>query len=181
MKRQTSNVRRNFLFAKHKCKAVKLLRLSSKNYGRIVNSSIDLLMRIILLLAVATIFFTGFNRKTSIADLSQPVSDTTPVYEMKQYWLVFLYSGGVRSQDSVASARIQQAHMNNIERLAAEGKIIMAGPMGDKGNLRGIFIMDGKDSTEIANHIKVGSASVTGRLRFEIRPWWTAKGKFEFK
>jgi uncharacterized protein YciI len=89
--------------------------------------------------------------------------------------------GQQRSQDSISAAKIQQAHMNNIERLASEGKIIMAGPMGDKGDLRGIFIMDRKDSTEIASHIKVDSAIVTGRLRFEIHPWWTAKGKYEFK
>ena len=57
----------------------------------------------------------------------------------------------------------------------------MAGPMGDKTSLRGIFIMNGKDSTEIASLIKTDSAIVTGRLRFEIHPWWTAKGKYEFK
>jgi hypothetical protein len=53
--------------------------------------------------------------------------------------------------------------------------------MGDNTSLRGIFIMDGKDSTEIDSHIKSDSAIVTGRLRFEIHPWWTAKGKYEFK
>jgi uncharacterized protein YciI len=138
-------------------------------------------MRIIFLLAVVIIMFTAFIRKTSTVNSSRPVNDTTPVYEMKQYWLVLLYRGTTRNQDSITAARIQQAHMNNINRLAAEGKIIMAGPMGDRGDLRGIFIMDGKDSTEIASHIKVDSAIVTGRLRFEIHPWWTAKGKYDFK
>ena len=57
----------------------------------------------------------------------------------------------------------------------------MAGPMGGKDDLRGIFIMDGRDSTEIANHMNTDSAIVTRRLRFEIHPWWTAKGKYEFK
>lgn len=138
-------------------------------------------MRILFLLAVVVIILTAFTRKTSTVQMLSPVTDTTPVYEMKQYWLVLLYSGDVRSQDSITAAKIQKAHMSNIERLAAEGKIIMAGPMGDNGSLRGIFIMDGKDSTEIANHIKVDSAIVTGRLRFEIHPWWTAKGKYDFK
>ena len=59
---------------------------------------------------------------------------------MKQYWLVLLFSGSQRSQDSATAAKIQKAHMNNIERLAAEGKIIMAGPMGDKSNLRGYLL-----------------------------------------
>jgi uncharacterized protein len=138
-------------------------------------------MRTIFLLAVVIILFTAFTRKISTVQTFRTVTDTTPVYEMKQYWLVLLFRGPQRSQDSTTAAKIQQAHMNNIDRLAAEGKIIMAGPMGDRGDLRGIFIMDGKDSTEIASHIKVDSAIVTGRLRFEIHPWWTAKGKYDFK
>jgi uncharacterized protein len=107
--------------------------------------------------------------------------DSTPTYEMKQYWLVLLFRGAIKSEDKTAEAKIQEAHMNNIVRLHSAGKIIMAGPMGGKDDLRGIFIMDGKDSTEIANHMNTDSAIVTGRLRFKIHPWWTAKGKYEFK
>ena len=138
-------------------------------------------MRKILCLLPAIISFVAIAGSRSANSIAATIVDTTPTYEMKQYWLVLLFSGSQRSQDTATAAKIQKAHINNIERLAAEGKIIMAGPMGDKGNLRGIFIMDGKDSTEIAGHIKIDSAIVTGRLRFEIHPWWTAKGKYEFK
>lgn len=106
--------------------------------------------------------------------------DTTPVYDMKRYWLVFLLKGPNQTMDSVSSAKIQAAHMRNIGRLASEGKIIMAGPMGYNRDLRGIFIMDGKDSLEAAGYVKSDSAVATGRLRFEIHPWWTAKGRYEF-
>ena len=138
-------------------------------------------MRKILCLLPVIISFVAIASSRSANSIAATIVDTTPTYEMKQYWLVLLFSGSQRSQDTATAAKIQKAHINNIERLAAEGKIIMAGPMGDKGSLRGIFIMDGKDSTEIAGHIKVDSAVVTGRLRFEIHPWWTAKGKYEFK
>ena len=138
-------------------------------------------MKKILFLLAVIISFVAVARNNAAINTKITKIDSTPVYDMKQYWLVLLYRGNTRSQDSISAAKIQQAHMNNIERLAADGKIIMAGPMGDKGDLRGIFIMDGKDSTEIAGHIKVDSAVVTGRLRFEIHPWWTAKGKYEFK
>src|SRR5215213_9013009 len=138
-------------------------------------------MKKILFLLTVIISFVAIARNNSLISIHKSITDSTPVYEMKQYWLVLLFSGTQRTQDSITAAKIQQAHMNNIERLAAEGKIIMAGPMGDNGNLRGIFIMNGKDSTEIASHIKVDSAIVTGRLRFEIHPWWTAKGRYDFK
>ena len=138
-------------------------------------------MKKILFLLAVIVSFGAVAPNDAATNTIKTIVDSTPVYDMKQYWLVLLYRGGTRSQDSITAAKIQQAHINNIERLAADGKIIMAGPMGGKGDLRGIFIMDGKDSTEIASHIKVDSAVVTGRLRFEIHPWWTAKGKYEFK
>ena len=138
-------------------------------------------MRKIIFLLLVIISFVAIAGSKSANSIAATIADSTPVYDMKQYWLVLLYRGTTRNRDSAASAKIQQAHMNNINRLATEGKIIMAGPMAGKGDLRGIFIMDGKDSTEIAGHIKVDSAVVTGRLRFEIHPWWTAKGKYEFK
>ena len=111
-------------------------------------------------------------------------TDTVRKYgEMKQYWLVFLKAGNNRTQDSAAAALIQAAHLRNIERLANQGIIVMAGPMGYQTpqDLKGIFIMDAKDSATAASYINTDSAVVSGRLRFEIHPWWTARGSYEFK
>ena len=110
-------------------------------------------------------------------------SKDTSVYsgEMKRYWLVFLKKGPNRSHDSVSASKIQEAHLANINRLAKEGKIIMAGPMGTDGDLRGIFIMDCKDSSEVARFVNTDTAVITGRLRMEYYPWWSEKGKYIFK
>jgi len=110
-------------------------------------------------------------------------STDTSVYsgEMKRYWLVFLKKGPTSNHDSVSAAKIQEAHMANINRLAKEGKIIMAGPMGTDGDLRGIFIMDCKDSTEVEKFVNTDTAVMTGRLRMEYYPWWSEKGKYIFK
>ncbi len=107
--------------------------------------------------------------------------DTAQKFEMKQYWMVFLKKGPNRTQDSTSAAKIQDAHMRNIGRLATLGKIVLAGPMGYDKDLRGIFVIDAKDSAEAASYINSDSAIITGRLRFELHPWWTAKGKYEFK
>ncbi len=107
--------------------------------------------------------------------------DTAQKFEMKQYWMVFLKKGPNRTQDSISAAKIQEAHIRNIDRLASLGKIVLAGPMGYDKDLRGIFVIDAKDSAEAASYIKTDSAIITGRLRFELHPWWTAKGKVEFK
>lgn len=106
---------------------------------------------------------------------------TVSVGEMKRYWLVLLQKGPNRNQDSISAEKIQAAHMANINRLAKEGKLIMAGPMGIEDDLRGIFIMNCADSTEVENFVKTDSAVITGRLIMKYYPWWTMKGKYIFK
>ena len=124
---------------------------------------------------------TAFTKKGIITNNILTYKDTTPPSQMKQYWLVFLLKGNNRNQDSVTAAQIQAGHIANIERLAKQGVVVMAGPMGDDTNLRGIFILDAKDSTTAAQYIKTDPAVIAGRLRFELHPWWTMKGTYEFK
>lgn len=139
------------------------------------------LLYLILIVCIAIACNTNTGKSLSNEAAFNAKADTTPKYgPMKKYWLVFLLKGDNRSHDSVTSARIQAAHIKNIERLADEGKIIMAGPMGYNRDLRGIFIMNCKDSAEAAGYIKTDSAIITGRLKFEIHPWWTAQGTYKF-
>lgn len=101
--------------------------------------------------------------------------------EMKRYWLVLLKKGPNRNQDSISAEKIQAAHMANINRLAKEGKLIMAGPIGIEDDLRGIFLMNCADSTEVENFVRTDSAVITGRLIMKYYPWWAGKGKYIFK
>jgi hypothetical protein len=125
---------------------------------------------------------TTIAKEDNVTTKYDPANDTS-VYsgEMKRYWLVLLKSGDNRTQDSVSAAKIQAGHMANIVRLAKEGKIIMAGPIGSDGDLRGIFIMNCKDSAEVEQFVNTDTAVITGRLKMEYYPWWSEKGKFIFK
>jgi uncharacterized protein YciI len=99
-----------------------------------------------------------------------------PKYEMKTYQMVFLYKGENRNQDSTEAMKIQEGHMANIQRLADEGKLIVAGPFLDDKDLRGIFIFDVETEAEVKELVETDLAIKTGRLRYEIHPWMTAKG-----
>ena len=99
----------------------------------------------------------------------------TPAFEMKQYFFVMLTKGAERSQDSITALKIQQGHMNNITKLANEGKLVVAGPFGDDESWRGIFIFDCKTKEEVENLLKSDPAISSGRLSYEVHPWWTAK------
>lgn len=94
---------------------------------------------------------------------------------MKQYIFVMLISGPNRNQDSATAAQIQKGHMENIGRLAKDGKLIVAGPFGDDGKWRGIFIFDVPTKEEVIQLLNSDPAISSGRLTYEIHPWWTAK------
>jgi uncharacterized protein len=99
--------------------------------------------------------------------------------QLRQYWFVMLTTGNNRTQDSVTTAKIQQGHIANIIRLYNEGKLKVAGPFGDEGKWKGIFIFDCKDLAEVENLLKTDPAVSSGRLAYEILPWWTtATGSF---
>ncbi|HRI21181.1 MAG TPA: hypothetical protein PLA68_09500 [Panacibacter sp.] len=66
-------------------------------------------------------------------------------FEPVLLFFVMLEKGNNRIQDSATAAKIQEDHIANIDRLAAEGKIIVAGPFMDDTDWRGIFIMKCKD------------------------------------
>ena len=95
-------------------------------------------------------------------------------YGMKKYWLAYLKRGPVRSQDSVTAKKLQRAHLANIMRLAKEGKLVMAGPFLDDGEVRGLYIFDvaNRDSAEAL--AKSDPSVQAGRLVLEFHPWYAS-------
>ncbi len=122
------------------------------------------------------IFFI-FSVSTFAKPIKSKTSDTSK-HVMKQYYFVMLTKGNNRTQDSITAAQIQKAHLENIDRLAKAGKIIVAGPFGDDGNWRGIFIFDAKSVEEVGELLQTDEAIKSGRLAYEIHPWWTQTGVY---
>ena len=63
-------------------------------------------------------------------------------YGMKQYVMAFLKKGTNQSIDSIERSKLQRAHLDNITTMAKEGKLVLAGPFLDNGELRGIYIFN---------------------------------------
>src|SRR5437867_974495 len=77
----------------------------------------------------------------AIPALAQEKSE--PKYEMMTYYLVLLKRGPASTAESTpATQRIQEGHMANIRKMAATGKLIVAGPFTDGGDLRGLFLFN---------------------------------------
>lgn len=93
-------------------------------------------------------------------------------YGMKKYVMAFLKAGPNRSQDSLEAAQIQKGHLENINRLAEEGKLVLAGPFLDRGELRGIFIFNVATIEEARALTETDPAIKAGRLVMELHPWY---------
>ncbi|MEE4196634.1 MAG: YciI family protein [Bacteroidales bacterium] len=93
-------------------------------------------------------------------------------YGMRQYVIAFLKKGPTRSTDSAEAARLQKAHLENIVRLAEEGKLILAGPFMDDGDIRGIYLFNVKTIEEAQRLSETDPAIQQGSLRMELHPWY---------
>lgn len=93
-------------------------------------------------------------------------------YGMKRYIMAFLKKGPDRSHDSVTAANIQRAHLDNIKRLAEEGKLVLAGPFMDDGEVRGIYVFDVETVEEAEELTATDPAVKAGRLIMELHPWY---------
>ena len=100
-------------------------------------------------------------------------------YGMKQYVMAFLKAGPNRDQDSTTAANLQRAHLDNINRLAEKGKLVLAGPFMDSGDIRGIYIFNVKTTDEAKKLTETDPAIKAGRLIMELHPWYGSAALME--
>lgn len=73
-------------------------------------------------------------------------------------------------------ARLQEAHLANIRRLAEAGVLLVAGPFTDDGDIRGVYVFRADSVEEVEDLIASDPSVQAGRLAFEIHPWMVEKG-----
>ncbi|WP_312554094.1 YciI family protein [Empedobacter brevis] len=95
-------------------------------------------------------------------------------YGMKSYFLVILKTGSNQSTDKNLIAEKFKGHMENINRLVKDKKLVVAGPMGkNEKNYRGIFIFQDVASMEEMQHILQTDPAVEAKfLDVEIYNWY---------
>ena len=84
-----------------------------------------------------------------ICSFSADAQDKKTEQKIRKYWFVMLVAGKDRSHDSATAVKIQAGHMANITNLYNQGKLKVAGPFGDDGIWRGIFIFDCEEQSEV--------------------------------
>jgi len=128
----------------------------------------------LLIAAFMATWVSGFSQT-----LNKPVYDEALAkklgadqYGMKTYVMAFLKAGPNHLQDSTARLKLQMAHLKNIQRLAAEGKLVVAGPFLDDQPIKGIFIFNVATIDEARKLTETDPAIKAGSLIMELHPWY---------
>jgi len=140
-------------------------------------------MKYLLTLALLVLSNVTFGQSNSGKDTlnSNPNYDkalaeklNSDAYGMKSYFFVILKTGTNTTADKELISKSFRGHMENINRLVEEGKLIVAGPLGkNENNYRGIFILNNIKSIEEAKELlQTDLAIKNGLLNFEIFTWF---------
>ncbi|HET7498746.1 MAG TPA: YciI family protein [Candidatus Eisenbacteria bacterium] len=99
-----------------------------------------------------------------------------PEWAMRTYVLGLLYRGPNQPTDDAERDELFRSHMSNSARMYEAGKLLIAGPLMDKTDLRGIWIFDSESIEECEKLVSGDRAVTAGMFRVEYHPWYSAKG-----
>ena len=138
-------------------------------------------MKHILLFSLSLFCFQCSGQPPSDSTTKQSTSTYNPElakqleaddYGMHQYVMAFLKRGPNRELPPEEAAKLQRAHLDNINLLAEEGLLVLAGPFMDSGDLRGIYIFDVPTVEEAKRLTETDPAIQAGSLVMELKPWY---------
>lgn len=92
---------------------------------------------------------------------------------MRSYVLVILKTGPTKVPEGDRRKAMFAGHFANIERLAAAGKLVMAGPFSkDPDGWRGLFLLAVDDLEEARRLTATDPVIVNGEMVAEYHPWY---------
>lgn len=102
-------------------------------------------------------------------------------YGMKNYVLAILKTGPAKVEDQEERNRLFRGHMENINRLSDEGKLVVAGPFGkNEKNYRGLFILNATTVEEAKTLVETDPAVKAGLFEVELLPWYGSAALGEY-
>lgn len=130
----------------------------------------------LLVVFVASLFLLGCTGRETVEtgyDAELAASLGADDYGMKMYTLVILKTGPSQESDKQVLDSLFRGHMDNISKLAEEGKLIVAGPLGPNENAyRGIFIVNSVSAEEVNEMMQGDPAITSGVLAVENYSWY---------
>ena len=102
--------------------------------------------------------------------------DVTKPANLEQLVFGILVRGGNTSKDKATADELQKGHLAYMDALHRQGKLVMAGPLGGNGPMRGLVVYRVKDVAEATALAADDPAVKAGTLALEAYPWMTFRG-----
>ncbi|WP_136668398.1 YciI family protein [Flavobacterium sp. H122] len=128
---------------------------------------------IYFLFLISTTIFAQENK--SVYDETLAVKVGADEHGMKNYVFCILKTGSNTTATAEEKKKYFEGHMANINRLAKEGKLVIAGPfMKNDKNYRGIFIFNCKTVEEAQKLVETDPAVRAKIFDVELTPWYSS-------
>lgn len=98
-----------------------------------------------------------------------------PMTMTKYHFVILKRGANWTAESSPELQKLQLAHLWNIRKMMDSGKMPAAGPLGDAGDLAGIFVFATQSAEEAKAWADSDPMVKVGRLTAEIHPWFVAK------
>jgi uncharacterized protein YciI len=111
------------------------------------------------------------------AALAASVSAAELPPNMTTYYFGILVKGPKWSAaETPDRAKIQEGHMAHLDAMWKAGKLVLAGPLDDDGDWRGVLIYRTKTRDEAQRLADDDPAVKAGRLMVTMHPWMVQRG-----
>lgn len=126
---------------------------------------------LLVLLCFSATMFSQENTPTFDEKLAKSLN--ADEYGMKKYVFCLLKTGTNTTATKEETKKLFEGHMANINQLAKEGKLVVAGPfMKNERNYRGIYIFNTSTIEEAKTFVETDPAVQSKLLEAELTLWY---------
>ena len=131
-------------------------------------------MKKYVVLLIAVLFYTNsYSQEAAKYNENLAKSLQADDYGMKKYVFCILKTGSNTSATKEEQTKYFEGHMANINKLAKEGKLVLAGPfMKNDRNYRGVFIFNVESIEEAKSLVDTDPAVQAKLFEAELNPWY---------
>jgi len=123
------------------------------------------------LLSILVLF--AFSASAQVYDKALADSLGADEYGMKMYTFVILKTGPTTITDTIKLNQLFQGHMDNINKLSAEGKLVVAGPFSKNDQkFRGLFIFNTISEDDVKSWLQDDPTISEGIFVADIFKWY---------
>lgn len=109
--------------------------------------------------------------------LAAPAAAAEMPPNMTTYYIGVLMKGpSWTAKDTPERTKIQEGHMAHLDAMWKAGKLVLAGPLGDDGDWRGVLIYRTQTLEEAQRLAGDDPAVKAGRLVVTMHPWMVQRG-----